>query len=285
MNVTRLFALLSCMIMALSWPVGCAPHSSANRATPEQALVPEETPSDSTILSEPRYTYHEFDMIFVFYKTKDLAIYQKLLPRQFQMPTDPLVMVFVADYYKMDKATQPYLEAAVYLLVDYKGKPAWHCVIMPVTSDEARLGGIYYLGFPKIMGDITLQRSADQFTGMLKLNHKMILSVDLKTKNHQISNEEKQLFERLKGVPSLNIKDGQVFEPKFGDSTGQYTLLQLAEMYPDKLEVKIGKPDLVIDAVAAADYSERLGTIFSIRPSEMLLAYYFKNKFVTGFRN
>jgi len=39
------------------------------------------------------------------------------------------------------------------------------------------------------------------------------------------------------------------------------------------------------DALAAADYSERLGVIFSIRPSEMVLAYYFKNKFVTGFRN
>jgi len=30
------------------------------------------------------------------------------------MPTDPLVMVFFADYYKMDEATQPYLEAAVF---------------------------------------------------------------------------------------------------------------------------------------------------------------------------
>ena len=39
------------------------------------------------------------------------------------------------------------------------------------------------------------------------------------------------------------------------------------------------------DALAAADYSERLVVIFSIRPSEMVLAYYFKNKFVTGFRN
>jgi len=285
MNVTRRSTLLFCMIMALFYSVGCAHHSSADRLTSGQALVPEETPSDSTALSEPRYTYHEFDMIFVFYKTKDLAIYQKLLPHQFQMPADPLVMVFVADYYKMDKATQPYQEAAVFLLVNYEGKPAWHCVTMPATSDEARLGGIYYLGYPKIMGDITLQRGADQFSGVLKLNHKMILSIDLKTKNHQISNEEKQLFERLKGVPSLNIKDGQVFEPKFGDSSGQYTLLQLAEMYPDKLEVKIGKPDLVIDAVAAANYSDRLGAIFSIRPSEMVLAYYFKNKFVTGFRN
>jgi hypothetical protein len=265
--------------------MGCTHPSSADQLTAEQARVPEETPSDSTTLSEPRYTYHEFDMIFVFYKTKDLAIYRKLLPRQFQMPADPLVMMLVADYYKMDKATQPYQEAAMFVLVDYEGKPAWHCVTMPVTSDEARHGGIYYLGYPKIMGDITLQRSADQFSGVLKLNHKMILSVDLKTKNHQISSEERQFFERFKAVPSLNIKDGQVFEPKFGDSTGQYTLLQLAEMYPDKLEVKVGKADLVIDAAAAANYSERLGAIFSIRPSEMVLAYYLKSKFVTGFRN
>ena len=120
--------------------------------------------------AEPRYTYHEFDMIFAFYKTASLETYRALIPEQFAMPKDPMVRVFVADYYKMDARTKPYREAAVHLLVDYKEKPAWHCVTMPVTSHMARLGGIYFLGFPKIMGDVTLKRSDNRFEGILKLD-------------------------------------------------------------------------------------------------------------------
>ena len=74
--------------------------------------------------SEPRYTYHEFDGVMVFYKTHDVARYRALLPTVFEMPEEPLLMAYVIDFYKMDKATQPYVEAAVFLLAHYNDKPA-----------------------------------------------------------------------------------------------------------------------------------------------------------------
>ncbi len=278
MKTLRHVLLTSLLVALIFTTTGCAQKSLKNneRAKPSNA---------NTVENEPRYTYHEFDMLCLFYRTNDIATYKKLLPKQFQMPEEPLVMVFFADYYDMDNATDPYLETAVLLKVNYKDKPAWHCVTMPVTSDEARLGGIHYLGYPKIMGDISFQRNTDQFKGTLNLNNKPIMSVTHNTKDHFVTQEEKQMFERLKGLPNLNILNGQVFKVKFGKGSGQYSLLQLSKMYPDALEVKVGKSNLVMDSNAAGEYSKPLGDIFSIRPSKMMLAYYLKNKTVMRFEN
>jgi hypothetical protein len=235
--------------------------------------------------SEPRYyTYHEFDGIVVFFKTRDVVAYRELLPKVFEMPDEPLIRAFVMDYYKMDKATPPYLEAAVYLLARYEGKPAWHCVTMPVTSDEARIGGIYYLGYPKIMGDVTLNRGRSTYTGQLKLHGKTVMSIALETKGHIVTREEKQWFEQLKAIPQLNILNGKIYQPRFGSGSGEKTLLEIAEMYPDRLQLKVGTSTISLDPIAAGEYSERLGRIFSIKPAETVLAYYLKNKFVSGFQ-
>jgi acetoacetate decarboxylase len=234
--------------------------------------------------TEPRYTYHEFDGIAVFYKTQDLAIYRELLPKLFEMPDEPLVWAFIMDYYKMDSATQPYREAAVYLLAKYADKPAWHCVTMPVTSNEARIGGIYYLGYPKIMGDVTLKRGRSAYTGRLKLKGKTVMTITLEAKGHAVTDEEKQWFQQLKAIPQLNILDGKIYQPKFGSGSGEKTLLEIAEQYPDKFQLKVGKAELFLDPAAAAGHSERLGRIFSIKPTEIVLAYYFKNKFVLRFQ-
>lgn len=234
--------------------------------------------------SEPRYTYHEFDGVMVFYKTDNVKHYRELLPTVFQMPDEPLVMTYVIDFYEMDKATQPYLEAAVFLLAQYEGKPAWHCVTMPVTSDEARLGGIYYLGYPKIMGDIQFKRGRSTYRGRLKLNGKTVMTITHNPKGYRVTNEERQWFERLKGVPQLNILNGEIYQPKFGGGGGERTPLELAEEFPDKFEVKVGKAELFLDPQAARGHSARLADIFSIKPTELVLAYYFKNKFVLRFQ-
>jgi hypothetical protein len=200
------------------------------------------------------------------------------------MPDEPLIRACVIDYYKMDKATQPYLEAAVYLLARYEGKPAWHCVTMPVTSDEARIGGIYYLGYPKIMGDVTLKRGRSTYTGQLKLNGKTVMTIPLEAKGHMVTAEEKQWFEKLKAIPQLNILNGKIYQPRFGSNSGEKTLLEIAEIYPDKLQLKVGKFNIFLDPIAAGGYSERLGRIFSIKPAETVLAYDLKNKFVSRFQ-
>lgn len=43
----------------------------------------------------PRYTYHEFDTVSVYYKTADTETYRDLLPSRTSMPAEPMVMAFV----------------------------------------------------------------------------------------------------------------------------------------------------------------------------------------------
>jgi hypothetical protein len=122
------------------------------------------------------------------------------------------------------------------------------------------------------------------YTGQLKLNKQTVMTITLDTKDHTITSEERQWFEKLKAIPQLNILNGKVYEPKFGSGTGEKTLLEIAEQYPDKFQLKVGKAGLFLDQKAAADYSERLGRIFGIKPQEIVLAYYFKNKFISNFQ-
>lgn len=232
-------------------------------------------------LSSGRFTYYEFDGVHVFYRTKDIEAYRSLLPKVFGMPDEPLVWAFVMDYYKMDKETQPYLEAAVYLLAEYRGKPAWHCITMPVTSEEARIGGIQYLGYPKIMGEITLRRSPASYTGMLKLKGSTVMTITHDSKKSTVTGVEEEWFRKLAGIPILNILRGEIYEPKFGSKSN---LLTTARMYPDKLTVTTGRARLSLNAAAAGKHSDRLGKLFSIKPTEIVLSYYLKNKFVLRFR-
>jgi acetoacetate decarboxylase len=231
---------------------------------------------------EGRYTYHEFDGVNVFYKTNNLTAYRELLPAFFDLPDEPLVWAFVSDYYKMDNATQPYLEAAIFLLAKYNGEKVWHCINMPVTSDEARLGGIYYLGFPKIMGEVTLKRSPSTIIGTLMLKGRTVMTITHDIRDGSITKSEEEWFRKLAAIRSLNILNGKIFEPKFGNRAN---LLERSRTYPDKFIVKVGTAKLMFDSEAAGLSSRQLADVYSLQPSEIVLAYYLKNKFVLRFQN
>lgn len=224
---------------------------------------------------ERRYTYHEFDGVYVFFETKRLEVYRRLLPDVFQMPDEPLVQAFVADYYKMDARTQPYREAAVFLLAQYQEKNVWHCITMPVTSDEARRLGIRFLGFPKIMGDVRLQRDPPKYTGTLKLGGTLRMSVQIATKGHVITDDEKRLFDDLASIPMVNLRRGKPVELGAGRRR-RTRLLQKAKLFPKRLELKVGRATVKFPKVATAGGKE---TAFDLHPSRIRLGYYFKNTF------
>lgn len=222
---------------------------------------------------ERPYTYHEFDGLFVYYKTQDVVAYRELLPTVFDMPSEPMVMVFVMDYYKMDRMTEPYREAAVFLMAKYGQKTGWHCVTMPVTSDDARVKGIQYLGFPKIMGDVRLKRESAFYTGTLTLADKTIMAIQL-TPRSQVSAAEEEWFDKFSGLPSFNLLNGKVYEPEFG---GKVNILKASRFYPTWLTIQTGTVSFTVDSAAAGMYSDRLAKVFSFKPTEIVLAYYVKN--------
>lgn len=228
--------------------------------------------------------YEEFDGVLVIYQPMDTELYRELLPDLFGMPDTPLVQVFVINYYKMAPwAIKPYLEAAVFLLATYDGREAWHCITMPVTTQSARLGGIIYLGYPKVMGNITFERGDMNYSGTLRAGDNTVMDISLITERHYATTNEKKWFQRLAGIPSLNILRGDVVNPLPGSENQKQSILDLAEQYPDLLEVRVGEASLSLYPEAAKGYKDWKDKAFRIEPEKIVLSYYFKSKYGFSF--
>ena len=225
---------------------------------------------------EPRYTYHEFDGVYVFYETTKLDAYRRLLPEVFLMTERPLVQAFVADYYKMDARTQPYREAAVFVLAKHEGKDVWHCVTMPVTSDEARRLGVRLLGFPKIMGDVRLERQAPTYTGTLRLRGKPTMTIRIDTKKRVVTPAERTTFDELAGIPMVNLLDGKPLV--LGKGRRRISRLRLAELAPRRITLEVGSATVAF-AKRPARAANKPVTPYDLTPGTVRLGYYFKNTF------
>lgn len=239
-------------------------------------------------LTTPAYgkekMYQEFEGVMLFYKPVGVDTYRQLLPTVFDMPDEPLVLAYIINFYKMASWTiKPYLETAVFLLAKYNGETIWHCITMPVTTDEARIGGITYFGYPKVLADITLDNKAYGYSGKLTANGRPIIQATLDTTGYVITPEEKEWFDRLTGIGSLNILNGRVIDPTPGTSSQRDSLLKLSQMYPATFSVKVGRAKLTLNPEAAPKDKGWRPSAFAIQPAEIVLAYYFKNKFGFSF--
>jgi hypothetical protein len=58
-----------------------------------------------------------------------------------------------------------YYESDISVLAVYKGQPGWFVLKMPVTDGDACAGGRNFLGTPKVMRRVTLERGADHYVG------------------------------------------------------------------------------------------------------------------------
>ncbi len=227
--------------------------------------------------------YKEFDGIMIFYTPQDTATYRALLPEVFDLPDEPVVQAFVIDYYSMALGTlDPYQETAIFLLAKYKGEAVWYCVTMPLTSDEGRIRGIRYLGYPKVLADVTFTRETPLFRGNLKAYGKTILEVSLDTKDHPVTDAERQWFRRLAGIPLLNFLNGKLVKPR-PDGSKVTTMLDLSEKYPQIFHVAAGKASWTAYPEAAPADGGWRPKAFGIGVKEIVLAYYFRNKYGFSF--
>ncbi|WP_333909668.1 acetoacetate decarboxylase family protein [Vibrio sp. SCSIO 43137] len=220
--------------------------------------------------SDRRFTYYENDGVFLYYETKNSEAYRELLPSEFDMPDNLYINAFIADFYKMDARTEPYKEASIFLLAKYQGREIWHCIFMPVTSEQSRRAGIRRLGFPKTMGEISFSRNVAKYEGkaITEDNREMILSVD--TDGYQMSEEERVLIDQLSVLPRMNILSGNVIEMK---RNRRKSILTLANRAPDKINLIAGKGSIEFK-------SESSGTSFhalDLAADKVLAAYYLKN--------
>lgn len=216
---------------------------------------------------EKRYTYHEHDGVFVYYETQDRETYRKILPDVFEMPDQPTVYSFVSDFYKMDSQTKPYKEAAIFLLAKHNGRSVWHCVFMPVTSEESRRLGVRRLGLPKTIGDIDFSRNLPKYRGTARVEggKSMLLTVD--TQDYKLNQTEEQWVRKLSTLPKLNLRNGQVLEMKRPD---RRSIIDLALFMPNRIHLKGGRAE--IEHLANGDMNHPLG----LSPSKTLAAYYLR---------
>jgi hypothetical protein len=241
-------------------------------------------------LTDPAYgqsrgnMYEEFDGIMLFYTPKDTTVYRELLPQVFDLPDQPLVEVFDIDYYKMAPwSLESYREVAVFLLAKYKGEEIWHCITMPVTSDRARIGGIRNLGYPKVLAEITFDRKSPLFSGSLKANGKTILEISLDTADRPVTDKEKEWFKRLTGIPSLNYRNGKLVDPVPSARQSKTNMLELSEKFPQTFKVQVGRAILTGHPEAAPKENDWRPKAFGIEVKEIVLAYYFQNKYGFSF--
>lgn len=218
-----------------------------------------------------RYTYLENDGISVFYETQDRDTYRKLLPDIFDMPDQLTVYSFITDFYKMDARTQPYKEASIFLLAKYKGREGWHCVFMPVTSQESRIVGIRRLGLPKTMGDIEFSRNGPLYSANAMIEGRGSMSLNLDTQNYTLSNEERRWVETLSILPKLSIRSGSVI--KVGGMRRR-SIIDTVNAFPDRMTLKGGKVK-INHQPPAANGSEVHP--LNLVPSKILAAYYLHN--------
>jgi acetoacetate decarboxylase len=228
--------------------------------------------------------YEEFDGVMLFYTPKDTTTYRELLPQVFDLPDQPLVEVFDIDYYKMAPwSLEPYREVAIFLLAKYKGEEIWHCITMPVTTDKARIGGITYLGYPKVLAEVNFVRQSPVFSGNLKVDGKTILELTLDTKDRTATDKEREWFKRLTGIPSLNFLKGKLIDPVPAARNAKTNMLELSEKFPQTFKVQVGRATLIGYPEAAPKANDWRPKAFGIEVKEIVLAYYFQNKYGFSF--
>ena len=107
----------------------------------------------------------------------DLELYRSLLPEQFDMPDQPLVVVTVADYYDVTLPLVPYREGYVLLQCKYQGRTGWYTYTMPVDDKTANDGG-RAIGFNKYVADeITLEEQDGIWTGRVVHGGRTVMEI------------------------------------------------------------------------------------------------------------
>ncbi len=230
--------------------------------------------------SSSRYTYLESDGIYMYYETRDKELYRNLLPEEFEMPDSLLVFTFISDFYKMDEQTQPYKEASIFLLGRYKGKEVWHCIYMPVTSEESMKFGIMRLGLPKTLGEIEFLRTDTTYSATLTDENKNMMSLSVHTKQYSLSKKTEEVLNRLSLIPKVNLYHGEVIEMNkngSGNMSGNRSIFETAEAFPNRLTIKGGVGEVVFN-VSSTQKESNTASPLDLKPTKIIGAYYMNNK-------
>ena len=217
------------------------------------------------------YRYLENDGIFAYYETNNAAIYQSLIPNEFNLPSRKLVHVFINDFYKLDYGATPYKENALFILVEYQGEEFWHCVYMPVTDQRSVTAGRIGLGLPKTLGQVNFTRNDPDYFGNGTNQHGGTMDMIMDTDNFTIDSNVRQELISLNSLRTLQIRNGKII--KIGKTVeGQNSIIETAEQFPNLLTLKFGQPSISNNTDSISFYHP-----LDLLPSKIIGGYYLKN--------
>jgi hypothetical protein len=111
--------------------------------------------------------YQKFHGLFGCTPPADLALFRKMLPDKFEMPTDPQVCFYIIDF--EISSVGSYHEAAILLPITYKGQSGKYVLTMDLDNRAATSGG-RAIGFPKYQGQVSVERNGNDWTGIASAN-------------------------------------------------------------------------------------------------------------------
>lgn len=225
----------------------------------------------SSNLGTRTYQYKENDGIFVFYETDDEELYRKLLPEEFDMPDDLVVHIFVMDFYDIDSEADPYKEMSMSLLAKHNGEDIWHCIYMPVTSQQSMIAGRIGLGLPKTMGDIQFTRDIFTYTGTVIDDQGRSGTIAINTKDYNMPASEEAEIKSFMSLPKVNLLDGDFVQ--MTRAGGSVNIIDVANRYKRLVTLQGGLATISFDTS-----DDNTVHPFDLEPSEIIAAYFLHNE-------
>lgn len=221
--------------------------------------------------SNQAYQYNENEGIFIFYETEDEELYRELLPDEFDIPDEMLVHLFVMDLYDIDSDAEPYKEMSISLLAKLDGEDIWHCIYMPVASEESMMAGQIGLGLPKTIGNIEFIRDNGAYTGTILDEQNRSGSITVNTTNYNMSLAEEEQIKMFMDIPKINILDGEFVQ--MTTKGGQVNIIEVVEEYPDLIYLQGGAVTIEFDS-----RDSNIPHPFDLVPTEIVAAYFLHNE-------
>ncbi|MHA2303358.1 MAG: acetoacetate decarboxylase family protein [Candidatus Thorarchaeota archaeon] len=141
------------------------------------------------------FLYYDFSRITATFPAPIPKI-QKTLPSEKLAPVEirpnTTLVTFVAYEYRGMEGIQPYNEFGVIIPTTHKERnlPGSYVTHLPVTTEEARWGGVEIYGFPKFIADISFEDRENVCKSRVSLDGKDIISLEVrKTETHLESSE------------------------------------------------------------------------------------------------
>jgi hypothetical protein len=141
------------------------------------------------------FLYYDFSRITATFPAPIPEI-QKVLPSEKLTPVEiqknTTLVTFVAYEYRKMEGINPYNEFGVTIPTIHKEKnlPGSYVTHLPVTTEQARWGGVEIYGFPKFLADISFEEKENVCKSQVRLDDKDIISLEVRKMETHLESSE-----------------------------------------------------------------------------------------------